>query len=57
MEEDKGAKHLKTELPVNNVKNRLLSAIKAMVDSMNEEHLYSVMVYAGALGIQKTAGY
>ena len=46
-----GAKRLKTEATaVNDVKNKLASAIKAMIDGMNKIHLYSVMVYAGALG-------
>mmetsp|Transcript_22908 Transcript_22908/g.51155 ORF Transcript_22908/g.51155 Transcript_22908/m.51155 type:complete len:99 (-) Transcript_22908:44-340(-) len=46
-----GAKRQKTEATgVSDAKNRLVSAIKAMIDSMNEEHLYSVMVYAGTVG-------
>jgi len=45
-----GAKRQKTEAAVSDAKNRLVSAIKAMIDSMNEEHLYSVMVYAGTVG-------
>ena len=44
------AKRQKIEEAVNDVKNRLVSAIIAMIDSMNEEHLYSVMVYAGTVG-------
>jgi len=45
------AKRLKTEATaVSDVKNNLVSAKKEMIDGMNEEHLYSVMVYVGALG-------
>jgi len=33
------SKHTKTKEAVSDAKNRLVSAIKAMIDSMNEEHL------------------
>ena len=49
-EQSTGAKRSKVEAAASDVKNRLISAIIAMIDSMNEEHLYSVMVYAGAVG-------
>ena len=32
---------------VSDTNNRLSNAIKAMIDSMDKEHLYSVMEYAG----------
>eukprot|EP00534_Pseudo-nitzschia_fraudulenta_P002274 CAMPEP_0201120858 /NCGR_PEP_ID=MMETSP0850-20130426/4856_1 /ASSEMBLY_ACC=CAM_ASM_000622 /TAXON_ID=183588 /ORGANISM="Pseudo-nitzschia fraudulenta, Strain WWA7" /LENGTH=102 /DNA_ID=CAMNT_0047387137 /DNA_START=205 /DNA_END=513 /DNA_ORIENTATION=+ len=52
-----GAKRQKTEATgVSDAKNRLVSAIKAMIDSMNEEHLYSVMVYAGTVGKELLMG-
>mmetsp|Transcript_5117 Transcript_5117/g.10741 ORF Transcript_5117/g.10741 Transcript_5117/m.10741 type:complete len:110 (-) Transcript_5117:28-357(-) len=35
---------------VSDAKNRLADAIRAMVDSMEEEHLYSLMEYAGKIG-------
>ena len=35
---------------VSDANNRLTDAIKAMIDSMDEEHLYSVMEYAGKVG-------
>ena len=38
-------KRLKTEATFNDVKNELFSGIKAMIHGMNEDHLYSVMVY------------
>ena len=41
------AKRLKT---VSDTKIRLADAIKAMVDSMEEEHLYSVMEHAAKMG-------
>ena len=55
--ESKGGsnKSFKTEATFNDVKNKLLSAIKAMIHGMNEDHLYSVMVYAGALGKELVA--
>ena len=31
-------------------KNRLVAALKAMIDGMDEEHIYSVMEYAGKVG-------
>ena len=34
----------------------MIDAIKAMVDSMNEEHLYSAMVYAGTVGKELLMG-
>ena len=40
-------KCLKTEATFTDVKNKFLSAIKATIHGMNEDHLYSVMVYAG----------
>mmetsp|Transcript_14734 Transcript_14734/g.30433 ORF Transcript_14734/g.30433 Transcript_14734/m.30433 type:complete len:101 (+) Transcript_14734:131-433(+) len=55
-EEEQGAKRSKTEAAVSDAKNRLVSAIKAMIDSMNEEHLYSVMVYAGTVGKELLMG-
>ncbi len=47
-QQDGGAKRPKTV--VSDAKNRLVSAIKALIDSMDEDHLYSVMVYAGTVG-------
>ena len=44
------AKRSKTEAPVSNVKNKLVSALKAMIDSMTEKHLYSVMAYVATVG-------
>ena len=50
-EQHTGAKRSNTAASVSvDVKNRLVSAIKAMIDSMDEEHLYSVMEYAGKVG-------
>ena len=51
--DDKEAKRCKTRnaaAAVSDTKNRLVSVIKAIINSMNEEHLYSVMVYAGTVG-------
>ena len=31
-------------------KNGLVDALKAMIESMDEEHLYSLMEYAGRVG-------
>ena len=44
-----GAKRSKTVIS-DDGKNRLAAAIKAMIDSMDEEHLYSMMEYAGKVG-------
>mmetsp|Transcript_21510 Transcript_21510/g.48397 ORF Transcript_21510/g.48397 Transcript_21510/m.48397 type:complete len:123 (+) Transcript_21510:3093-3461(+) len=41
---------------VSEAKNKLVVAIKAMVDIINEEHLYSVMVYDGTLGKEELLG-
>ena len=38
------------------MKNKSISAIKAMIDGMNEQYLYSVMAYAGALGKELLMG-
>ena len=46
-QQPQAGKRLKT---VSDAKNRLAAAIKAMVDSMEEEHLYSVMEYAAKMG-------
>mmetsp|Transcript_117669 Transcript_117669/g.240614 ORF Transcript_117669/g.240614 Transcript_117669/m.240614 type:complete len:169 (+) Transcript_117669:378-884(+) len=46
-QQPQAGKRLKT---VSDAKNRLAAAIKAMVDSMEEEHLYSLMEYAGKIG-------
>ena len=52
-----GAKRSKTKTAVSEVKNRLVSAIKAMIDTMNEEYLYSVMVYAGEQLAKNSNGF
>ena len=44
------AKRSKTESVVSNVKNKLVCAIKAMVESMNEKDLYSVMAHVATVG-------
>ena len=53
-EEEKGAKRSKTEAMVSNVKNKLVSALKAMIDSMKEKDLYSVMAYVATVGKEET---
>ena len=48
LEQNGGAKRSKAV--VSDAKNKLLAAIQAMIDSMEEEHLYSVIVYVGTVG-------
>ena len=44
------AKRSKTESVVSNVKNKLVCAIKAMVESMNKKDLYFVMAHVATVG-------
>ena len=46
-QQGKGAKRWKTEVMVSNVKNKLVSALKAMIDSMKKEDLFSVIACSG----------